>query len=292
MHRGGRAQARVSGTWGEHGSVRVAYGKRHSFGVFTALLVALTLAVTPARADFAAGQAAYDAGNYVKAYAEWPPIAQDGDARAQYWLGRLFLHGYMFEGRYLTEGRRLDPAEATRWYLKAADQGETRAQTEFAGMYETGFGVEQDDVEAARWYGKAGDRGNRGAQFVLGGIYEKGKGVTQGYAEAARWYRLAADQGDGNAQRRVVWLERRMRLTEGLVEIDVVAPIVNRGVILRELPQRGAVAVRFSFPVGHQVHITGLLPTGWLQITDEGEAVGYIYKTAVPPDALAGTKQR
>jgi len=106
----------------------------------------------------------------------------------------------MFEGRYLTEGRRLDPAEATRWYLKAADQGETRAQTELAGMYETGFGVEQEDVEAARWYGKAGDRGDRSAQFVLGGIYEKGKGVPQDYAEAVRWYRLAADQGDADAQ--------------------------------------------------------------------------------------------
>jgi len=58
------------GNLGENASACVARGTRRSCRVFAALLVALTLAVTPARADFAAGQAAYDAGNYVKTYAE------------------------------------------------------------------------------------------------------------------------------------------------------------------------------------------------------------------------------
>ena len=68
-----------AGSFDERASPRAA---RRRFGVFAVLLVALALMAAPARADFAAGVAAYDAGNYNRAYAEFLPLARWGDAAA------------------------------------------------------------------------------------------------------------------------------------------------------------------------------------------------------------------
>lgn len=45
---------------------------------------------SPARADFAAGMAAYEAGYYATAYDEILPLAEAGDANAQYRFGVLY----------------------------------------------------------------------------------------------------------------------------------------------------------------------------------------------------------
>ena len=50
--------------------------------------VALLLA-GPARADFAAGKAAFDQGDFATAEREWRPLAEAGDAEAQYRLGNV-----------------------------------------------------------------------------------------------------------------------------------------------------------------------------------------------------------
>ena len=100
-----------AGSFDERVSPRAA---RRCFGVFAVLLVGLALMAAPARADFAAGVAAYDAGNYAKAYAEFLPLARGGDSAAQYSLGNMYRRG---------QGMARDNAEAVRWYRKAADQG-------------------------------------------------------------------------------------------------------------------------------------------------------------------------
>ena len=45
-----------------------------------------------------------------------------------------------------------------------------------------------------KWYRKAAEQGDAKAQFNLALRYYKGEGVTQDYAEAAKWYRKAAEQ--------------------------------------------------------------------------------------------------
>src|SRR5438477_10050485 len=81
-----------------------------------------------------------------------------------------------------------------------AEQGDARAQFEFASMYYKGTGVRQEYGEAARWLRKAADQGYAKAQDALGVAYYYGQGVPQDYAEAVRWYRSAADQGYAKAQ--------------------------------------------------------------------------------------------
>jgi TPR repeat protein len=93
-----------------------------------------------------------------------------------------------------------DYKEAVRWYRKAAGQGYARAQTNLGVMYEKGQGVEQDYEEAVRWYRKAAEQTYAHAQFNLGLMYSNGQGVEQDYDEAVRWYRRAAEQGHAQAQ--------------------------------------------------------------------------------------------
>ena len=58
------------------------------------LLVVVALAVGLAMPswgqDFDAGLAAYDRGDYVTALEEWKPLAEHGQADAQFWLGQMY----------------------------------------------------------------------------------------------------------------------------------------------------------------------------------------------------------
>ena len=85
-----------------------------------ALLAAiLSLWLIPsAWAGFGEGLAAYESGDYTTALEEWLPIAEQGDARAQYNLGVMFYFG---------EGVQKDYAAAAEWYTKAAEQGNAAA---------------------------------------------------------------------------------------------------------------------------------------------------------------------
>ena len=93
-----------------------------------------------------------------------------------------------------------DAAEAVRWYRLAADQGYAPAQYNLGLMYDVGESVPQDDEEAVRWFRLAADQGFAGGQLNLGVMYSKGRGVPQDDAEAFHWIRLAADRGEAEAQ--------------------------------------------------------------------------------------------
>ena len=58
--------------------------------------------------------------------------AESGDARAQFYFGRMYDSG---------RGVPEDDVEAARWYRMAADQGHVRAQFNLGVMYDEGEGV-------------------------------------------------------------------------------------------------------------------------------------------------------
>ena len=129
--------------------------------------------------------------NFAVAARWFREAADQGNARAQYGLGYMYYHG---------QGVPQDYPEAARWYKKAADQGYAKAQTNLASMYVQGQGVPQDYTESTRWYRKSAEQGDATGQDGLGFAYYHGDGVLQDNAEAARWYRKAADQGYAKAQ--------------------------------------------------------------------------------------------
>ena len=79
----------------------------------------------------------------------------------------------------------------------AAEKGNAGAQSRM-GAACAGRG---DYAEALKWYLKAADQGDPGAAESLGSMYEKGIGVSADYGEAVKWYLKAAEQSDGDAVR-------------------------------------------------------------------------------------------
>jgi len=62
-------------------------------GLILAAGVGVLVAGGPVQADFAAGLAAYLAGDYQTALEEFLPLAEQGHARAQFYLGRMYDKG-------------------------------------------------------------------------------------------------------------------------------------------------------------------------------------------------------
>ena len=114
---------------------------------------------------------------------ELRPLAEKGDAQAQFKLGFMYDRG---------NGVPQDFQEAASWYRKAAEQGNAPAQFYLGQIYDLGKGVEQDYKEAAIWYSKAAEQKEALAQLNLGFLYEQGQGVPVDMVQAYKWYSLAA----------------------------------------------------------------------------------------------------
>ncbi len=93
-----------------------------------------------------------------------------------------------------------DDLEMYKLFLKAAEEGNAKAQYKLGVMYEDGKGVKQDAVEAVKWYRKTTEQGDTGGQISLGIMYAKGRGVEQDQLETLKWFRKAAEQGEPMAQ--------------------------------------------------------------------------------------------
>src|SRR5476651_2640413 len=115
--------------------------------------------------------------DYATALKEFLPLAKQGDAMAQLYVGGIYYYGY---------GVPQDYKEAMRWYRLAAEKsppsplrvqiGGTTAQDLIGFMYANGQGVPQDYKDAMRWYRSAAEQGEAGAQVVVGDMYRDGQG--------------------------------------------------------------------------------------------------------------------
>jgi TPR repeat protein len=141
-------------------------------------------------ADLSEGTQAYDRGDYMTAMNELHPLAEQGLAPAQFYLGLMYENG---------QGVPQDYQEAAQWYLKAAKQGHDRAQNNLGKLHEEGLGVEQDHIIAVQWYRKAAEQGLSVAQFNLAEMYVGGRGIEPNTDQAQAWYRKAAAQGHKKA---------------------------------------------------------------------------------------------
>jgi TPR repeat protein len=144
-----------------------------------------------AAGPFEDGLVAADNGDYATAIRLWRPLAEQGNAAAQFNLGLIYYKG---------QGVPQDYAAAAVWLRKAADQGVTAAQWSIGSMYMNGRGVRQDYAAAVSWYRKAADKGDASAQSNLGVMYAEGHGVPQDYVRAHMWFNLAAAKGNKAAE--------------------------------------------------------------------------------------------
>jgi TPR repeat protein len=166
--------------------------------VLIVAIVVLVYAPFAARADYNAGLAAFDRGDYVGALREWRAAADAGDQESQYAVGVLYDEGY---------GMPADDGEAARWYRRAAEQNQINAQFVLGLFYDEGIGVPLDDMLAARWYRRAGEQGHVVALYNLGIMYATGEGVREDDVQAYRFFWLSAQLGDADARMRLRELE-------------------------------------------------------------------------------------
>lgn len=129
-----------------------------SRSVLPALLVALLSLSSPVFAGFDEGVAALKRSDYATALKEFKPLAEQGQAGAQYNMGLIYDNGL---------GVKADKAAAADWYRKSADQGRDKAQFALGRLYEAGEGVKKDLNEAKRWYTLAAQKGNTKAREAL-----------------------------------------------------------------------------------------------------------------------------
>jgi hypothetical protein len=118
----------------------------------------LLVANLPTWTILGGGYQSYLKGDYEAAYNEWLPLAELGDAEAQYNLGVLYDEG---------AGVEKDLSSAADWYRKAAEQGFMDAQTNLGIMYFHGQGVPRDHREAMKWFQQAASQGDREAAGYL-----------------------------------------------------------------------------------------------------------------------------
>ncbi len=144
----------------------------------------------PAWADFQAGMTAYDGEDYATAMREWQPLAEQGDALAQYHVGMLYHKG---------RGVPQDDAQARKWYAKAAALGQAKAQFSLGTLYFNGEGGPKDYQQALRWFRLLANQGEALAQTKLGIMYDDGEGVPKDTVQAYKWISLAATNGDKSA---------------------------------------------------------------------------------------------
>jgi TPR repeat protein len=88
------------------------------------------------------GVSAFNRQDYVAASRSFIPLAEQGVASAQSYLGFMFETGRGVPQNY---------TEAAMWYRRAAEQGDSLAQYSLGLLYDKGFGVPRDIVEAGKW---------------------------------------------------------------------------------------------------------------------------------------------
>ena len=113
------------------------------------------------------------------------------DTSAEYNRWLAYLHG---------KGGPQGYEQAVMLLRKAAEQGNSDAQSDLGFLYDEGWGVTQDHALAVKWYRKAADQGNVYAQITLGNKYDSGRDVPKNDTQAVQWYRKAARLGDDEAQ--------------------------------------------------------------------------------------------
>ena len=88
-------------------------------GATLLLAMVILFVAAPAWADFRAGAEAYERFDYATALKEWRPLAEQGDAAAQYNLGLMYTKG---------QGVQQDYVQAYLWFNLAAAQGDEGAR--------------------------------------------------------------------------------------------------------------------------------------------------------------------
>lgn len=167
--------------------------KKIAFGIFVGVIVSsLVFGIlhrnqiqsnnTEQLIEFAKGWDAYENKDYVEAFSKFLPLAQNGHAESQYWIGFMYEQG---------RGIPVSTKESKKWLHLAGKNGFGLA------YWRLGYDYENYNMEKAiEYYYLAVEAGDGFTAHSLGKHFYYGwDGVEKDYDEAMRLFQIAIDNG-------------------------------------------------------------------------------------------------
>ncbi|XP_066921928.1 putative beta-lactamase HcpC [Clytia hemisphaerica] len=114
-----------------------------------------------------------------------------GDRNAKYTYGQLLFRG--------AGGLEADPIEASQMFQELSKEGHPQAQFTLAGMYYSGYGVEQNFETSYTLYQISAENGLKQSFNALGKMYLNGEGVTKDEQKALQYFMKGAEKDDAQA---------------------------------------------------------------------------------------------
>ncbi|MCO5169048.1 MAG: hypothetical protein M9894_22120 [Planctomycetes bacterium] len=152
-----------------------------------------------------------------------------------------------------------DPAEAARWFCRAAVQGRQAAAVNLAGALIAGKGVARDEAQGFLWLLRAAELGHPHGMRHVGSSLLVGRGCAPDVERGRAWLERAAEAGDAPAMRNLAmsfldtrfgerdlargraWLERAVEEADGLAMMHLGGMLTRGPEEVRDLP--GGVAL-------------------------------------------------
>src|SRR5262245_29442695 len=122
---------------------------------FSTFAFAIFIGASVWAADLESGKRAYDQKDYATAFKEFTLLADNGQAEAQLYLGRMYMMG---------QGVLKDSKKAIKWFKASAYQGNADAQFFLGSIY---LLPQTDVAEGLKWLRLSAEQGNKDAQYLL-----------------------------------------------------------------------------------------------------------------------------
>jgi cell division septation protein DedD len=166
-----------------------------------AAVLAAALSAPLSAQSVKAGIDAWQRADYASAVAIWRPLAEGGDADAQFNLGQAYRLG---------RGVQLDLGAARVWFERAARKGHVDAETTLGLLtFQNG-----DRVTGLKWLKAAADQGEPRAMLVYGTALFNGDSIPQDRLTAYAYVSRAATQGLDVAKETLTQLDQLMPVAE------------------------------------------------------------------------------
>lgn len=163
----------------------------------------------------------YISGKTKEAFPIFEKLAENGNARAMYFLGEYYIQGNRGvekddeKGKFwrdkgaeagdplakLNQGYNYEEERADIMgsvfseIQQMAESGDIIAQNELSELYLGEYPEEEDAEQGIYWLKKSAQNGYWWSQYKLGDCYYMGTGVEDDDSEAVKWYRKSAEQG-------------------------------------------------------------------------------------------------
>jgi uncharacterized caspase-like protein len=179
---------------------------------------------------------AHDRANYQTALKIWMPLANNGDVKAQSYVGEIYEKGLGVQPNY---------QKAALWYQKAANQGYSRAKMSLGSLYERGLGVSRNSVKALSLYRDASGLKDRQLEFVSGA--QRKARITQGKQLTHAQQQLQAAQKQvSQLQREVNGLQAQTKKLRNLPPQVVTNTLIKTQTVVVSDPQQAKVIAKLN----------------------------------------------